>query len=422
MGEFTLQRRLIVSFLAILFFRIGSNIPIPGLDADRLADFFSVNKETFSLFEEFSGGALARLSIFSLGVMPYITAMIIIQVIGSVWEPLRVIKKSGLEGQNKIVRYTRYVTFCLAIIQSIGISLYTSVSSLHTDFIYYTLVVTTLVTGTMLLTWVGEIVSRYGIVNGVSLIIFTGITSNLLPSIGSIFEKIRLNDLSIFWLFAVLCICIFSVFFIVFVEQSIRYITVTYVSRQKGKRLYAAQKNTLPLKINMAGVMAPIFASSILLFPTTLLQWAELSENSICSKFFYTLSAVVEPGTFGYILLFVISIFFFSFLYTSMVFNSSEVSSNLKKSGAFITNCRPGLQTTLFINFVTNRLTVLGAVYIVIIAILPEIFMFVTGISFYFGGTSILILVVVAIELISSIQTYMLSVRYKKIVKNSSLF
>jgi preprotein translocase subunit SecY len=282
--------------------------------------------------------------------------------------------------------------------------------------------VTTLVTGTMLLTWVGEIVSRYGVVNGISLLIFIGIASNLIPSVVNIFEKIRLDGLSIFWLFVVFCICIFSVFVVVFIEQSIRYITVTYISRQKGKRLYAAQKNTLPLKINMAGVMAPIFASSVLLFPTTLMQWAELSENSICSGFFYTLSSVVEPGTFGYIILFVISIFFFNFLYTSIVFNSSEISSNLKKSGAFITNCRPGLQTTLFINFVVNRLTVLGSVYIVSIAILPEIFMLVTGVSFYFGGTSILILVVVSIELISSIQTHLLSVRYKKIIKNSSFF
>lgn len=422
MGEFTLQRRLIVSFLAILFFRIGSNIPIPGLDAARLDDFFSMNKETFSLFEEFSGGALARLSVFSLGVMPYITAMIVVQVTASVWEPLRIIKKSGLEGQNKMIVYTRYVTFCLSITQSIGIALYTSVSSLCMDFSYYFLVVTTLVTGTMLLTWVGEIVSRYGIVNGISLLIFTGITSNLLPSIVSIFEKIQSDGLSLCWFFAVFSICIFSVLFIVCIEQSIRYITVTYVSRQKGKRLYAAQKNTLPLKINMAGVMAPIFASSILLFPTILMQWAELSESSMCSKFFYALSSVVEPGTFGYILLFVISIFFFSFLYTSMVFNSSEISLNLKKSGAFITNCRPGVQTTLFINFVVNRLTVLGSIYIVIIAILPEIFMLITGVSFHFGGTSILILVVVSIELISSIQTHLLSVRYKKIVKNLSFF
>lgn len=419
MEKFTLQRRLLVSFLAVCFFRIGSNIPIPGLDTSRLEDFFLLNKDSFGLLEVLFGGTLTRLSLFSLGVIPYITSTIFLQMLSILWEPLRVLKKSGTSGNDKISMYTRYFAFFLALVQSVGIASYTSVATIQIDFVYYVLVVVTLVSGTMILMCVGDIVTKYGIGNGVSLIIFSGIVALLLPFVGTMLDRIKTGDVSFFWFFAFLVFFVFFVFFIVFMEQSIRYIVVNYASRQKGRRLYAAQRNTLPLKINMSGVMGPIFASSVILFPVTIFQWLELSENSSLYFFSRVLMDSIGPGTYGYILVYLFSVIFFCFLYTSLVFNSTDVAVNLKKAGAFLTGYRPGTQTATYISFVVLRLTVLGALYIAVVSVIPEIFIRIFNVPFYLGGTSILILVVVAIELISSTQTHMLTGKYKKITENS---
>lgn len=419
-SQITLKFRVFLTIVAIFFFRLGSNIPIPGLDPTRM-EFFFFNKDFFSVFDLFSGGAFSKLSIFSLGLMPYITASIVMQVLSVFWKPIVDLKKLGHEGQGKISIFIRCLAFFLAVIQSIGISFYMSLFLIKNDFFYFLLVTTTLITGSFLLIWISDIITKYGISNGVSLIIFFGIIVNLIPSVLNVIENLESENMSFLWIFILLFCLIFSLFIVVFFEQSNYKITVNYLNKQRGNKVYTPQKSFLPLKLNLSGVIAPIFSSSILLFPTILFQWFTIRNDSFLFRVCLFLTKVLVPGSFFYIFLYSVLIVFFCFLYNSVIFDSRDISDNLKKSGGFLMGCRPGYQTSSYISYVISRLASVGACYMVIVCFIPDLFMFITGVPFYFGGTSVLISVVVILDLIYSIQTHLLVNKYKKITDKYEL-
>ncbi|TKB46553.1 preprotein translocase subunit SecY [Ferrimonas sediminicola] len=422
-GLSELKARLLFVLGAIIVFRAGSFVPIPGIDAAVLAELFEQQQGTIvSMFNMFSGGALERASILALGIMPYISASIIMQLLTVVHPAMAELKKEGEAGRRKISQYTRYGTLVLATFQSFGIAtgLPNMISGLVVNpgpAFYFTAVVS-LVTGTMFLMWLGEQITERGIGNGISIIIFTGIVAGLPSAIGQTAEQARQGELHVL-LLLVLAVIIFAVtYFVVFMERGQRRIVVNYAKRQQGRRVFAAQSTHLPLKVNMAGVIPPIFASSIILFPGTLAQWFGNNEGL---RWLSDISVVLSPGQPLYVMIYAVAIIFFCFFYTALVFNPRETADNLKKSGAFIPGIRPGEQTARYIDKVMTRLTLAGAAYITFICLIPEFMMIGLNVQFYFGGTSLLIMVVVIMDFIAQVQTHMMSHQYDSVLKKANL-
>jgi preprotein translocase subunit SecY len=425
-----LRKRLIFLVLAILVYRMGAHIPVPGIDPEQLSSLFkSQEGGILGLFNMFSGGALSRFTIFALGIMPYISASIIMQLLTAVSPTLEALKKEGESGRRKISQYTRVSTLGLAIVQAIGISIALEAQPnlvIDPGLLFRFTTVVTLVTGTMFLMWLGEQITERGLGNGISLIIFAGIVAGLPSSLGGLFELVRTGSmLPIVALFIVaLVIAVTSL--VCFVERGQRRITVNYAKKQVGNKLYAGQSSHLPLKLNMAGVIPPIFASSIILFPATLASWfgAPASDPSVegfnLNSLFADFAASLSPGQPLYIVLYACAIIFFCFFYTALVFNSKETADNLKKSGAFLPGIRPGDQTAKYIDKVLVRLTLIGAIYITGVCLLPEFLVFGYNIPFYFGGTSLLIIVVVTMDFMAQLQSYIMSQQYESLMKKSS--
>ncbi|MGF1684881.1 preprotein translocase subunit SecY [Photobacterium minamisatsumaniensis] len=422
-GLAELKTRLLFVLGAILIFRAGSFVPIPGIDAAVLADLFEQQKGTIiELFNMFSGGALERASILALGIMPYISASIIVQLLTVVHPALAELKKEGESGRRKISQYTRYGTLVLATFQAIGIA--TGLPSMLPGLVvnpglgFYFVAVVSLVTGTMFLMWLGEQVTERGIGNGISLIIFTGIVAGLPPAIGQTVEQARQGELHVLLLLLIAVISFAVIYFVVFMERGQRRIVVNYAKRQQGRRVFAAQSTHLPLKINMAGVIPAIFASSIILFPGTLAQWFGQNENL---GWLSDVSLALSPGQPLYVMLYAAAIIFFCFFYTALVFNPRETADNLKKSGAFVPGIRPGEQTAKYIDKVMTRLTLAGALYITFICLIPEFMMIAWNVRFYFGGTSLLIVVVVIMDFMAQVQTQLMSQQYESVLKKANL-
>jgi preprotein translocase subunit SecY len=419
-GLSELKKRVLFLIGALIVYRIGAHIPVPGLDPHKLAELFSGNRDIFGLFNLFSGGALARLTVFALGVMPYISASIIIQLLTVVWPPLEQLKKEGQIGRRKISKYTRYATVFLSAVQAFGMAKYLASSgiALETGLFYYFTVMITLTTGTLFLMWLGEQITERGIGNGISLIIFSGIVAGLPNAVVNTIDKVRQGEMQGIG-FVLLCIMLVLIIaFVVFVERGQRRLVVNYAQRQQGRKIYAAQKSHLPFKLNMAGVIPPIFASSLILFPATLSQWfGKTPSMSWLTKFGLALS----PGQPLYILSFGIAIIFFCFFYTSLVFNPKDTADNLKKSGGYIPGVRPGEQTAQYIDKVMSRLTVIGSLYITLVSLLPEFLVLGWNVPFYFGGTSLLIIVVVVMDFMAQVQAHMMSHQYEALMKKANL-
>lgn len=417
-----LTQRVLFLLGALLVYRLGAHIPVPGIDPNQLAALFeSQSGGILGMFNMFSGGALSRFTVFALGIMPYISASIIMQLATVVSPQLEAIKKEGEAGRKTITRYTRYATVGLAFIQAIGISVaLESQQGLVIDpgmaFRFTTVV--TLVTGTMFLMWLGEQITERGIGNGISLIIFAGIVAGLPSSLGGLFELVRTGSLGGLTLIFILFLVVAVTALVVFVERGQRKITVQYARRQVGNRVMAAQKSFLPLKLNMAGVIPPIFASSIILFPATLSQW--FSGPPEDGNFLGDIAAALSPGQPLYIGLYAAAIVFFCFFYTALVFNSRETAENLKKSGALVEGRRPGEQTARYIDTVLTRLTLVGAVYITLVCLLPELLVLKFNAPFYFGGTSLLIIVVVSMDLMAQVQSHIMSEQYESLLKKAN--
>ncbi len=422
-GKLTeLKQRLLFVVLAMIVFRIGSFIPVPGIDPAALASLFEQQKGTIlDMFNMFSGGALGRLSLFALGVMPYISSSIIMQLLTAVVPKLEQLKKEGESGRRKITQYTRYGTFGLATFQAIGISIalqgqtigsFAVVPNPGSAFIFTAVV--SLVTGTMFLMWLGEQVTERGIGNGISLIIFAGIAAGLPSAIGGTLELARIGEISAFLVLILLILAIGVTGFVVFMERGQRRITVNYAKRQQGRKMYAAQKSHLPLKVNMAGVIPPIFASSIILFPATLGGWFGSAEGMGWLK---DISSTLSPGQPVYVLMYALAIIFFCFFYTAVTFNPDDVAENLKKNGGFVPGIRPGKKTSEFIDKVLTRLTVVGAIYLGTVCVLPTLLISKFNIPFYFGGTALLIVVGVAIDTISKIESHLVMRNYEGFMK-----
>lgn len=419
LGE--LKSRLLFVLLAIVVYRIGAHIPVPGINPDRLAALFDQNQGTIlSLFNMFSGGALERMSILALGIMPYISASIIMQLMTVVSPTLAQLKKEGEAGRRKINQYTRYGTVLLATIQSFGmaVGLANQGVAFAADASFYFVAVVTLVAGAVFLMWLGEQVTERGIGNGISILIFAGIVAGLPSAIGQAFEAARQGDLNILALLAIAFLAIATVGFVVFMERGQRRITINYAKRQQGNRVFAAQSSHLPLKVNMAGVIPPIFASSILLFPASMGQWFGQSEGM---DWLQNVALALGPGQPLYILLFSIAIIFFCYFYTAIMFNPKDVADNLKKSGAFIPGIRPGEQSARYIDSVLSRLTLFGSLYIAAVSLMPQFLVVAANVPFYFGGTSLLIVVVVVMDFMAQVQSHLMSHQYESLMKKSNL-
>ncbi|QFY43642.1 preprotein translocase subunit SecY [Candidatus Methylospira mobilis] len=426
-GKLTeLRQRLLFVLGALVVYRVGAHIPVPGVDPRALASMFQQQGGSIlDMVNMFSGGALKRLSIFALGIMPYISASIILQLMTVVIPTLEQIKKEGESGRKRINQYTRYATVVLASFQAVGVGMALQGQSASGvpvvivpgwQFVFITAV--SLVSGTMFLMWLGEQVTERGIGNGISIIIFAGIVAGLPSAIGGTLELVRTGEmgaLSIILLFAV-AVAVTAV--VVFVERGQRRIIINYAKRQEGKRMYAAQKSFLPLKLNMSGVIPPIFASSIILFPATIAGWFGSGENM---GWLQDIATALSPGQPLYVLCYATAIVFFCFFYAALVFNTNETAENLKKSGAFIPGVRPGQHTAQYIDGVMTRLTLAGAIYITLVCLLPEFLIVYWNVPFYFGGTSLLIIVVVVMDLTSQIQTYVISHQYEGLMKKSSI-
>jgi len=420
-GTVELKYRLLFVLLAIFVYRLGAHIPVPGLDPARLADIFNQQQNNIlGLFNMFSGGALSRLTVFALGIMPYISASIIIQLFSTVLPQLEQLKKEGEAGRRKINQYTRYGTLFLAIFQAIGMAKYlaNSGAAIAPGFSFYFIATVTLTTGTMFLMWLGEQMTERGIGNGISLIIFAGIVSGLPGAIALTFENVRQGQLQAITLILIAAIVVVVTGVVIFVERAQRRIAIHYAKRQQGRHVYAAQRSHLPLKINMAGVIPPIFASSIILFPATLAQWFGKSPGM---EWLGDLGLQLSQGQPLHMAVFVVAIVFFCFFYTALVFNPKETADNLKKSGAFIPGMRPGQQTAEYIDKVMSRLTLVGALYITLVCLLPEFMNIAWHVPFSFGGTSLLIIVVVIMDFIAQIQSLLMSHQYESLIKKANL-
>ena len=420
-GLTELRSRLLVVFIAIVIYRLGSHIPVPGIDPERLKLLFDQNQGgILDLFNMFSGGALERMSIFALGIIPYISASIITQLLVATTPSLQQLRKEGEAGRRKISQYTRYGTLVLATVQGLAFSsgLASQGLAYAGNFAFHFVAVTTLVTGTMFLMWLGEQVTERGIGNGISIIIFAGIVSGFPSAIGQSFEQARQGEISILGLLIIATLAIAVVAFVVYVERGQRRITINYARRQQGKRMYQAQTSHLPLKVNMAGVIPAIFASSLLLFPASLGQWFGQTPGM---EWLQELSLQIAPGQPLNIILFSIGIIFFCFWYTAIMFNPKEVAENLKKSGAFIPGYRPGDQTAKYIDTILTRLTLFGSLYMTAVCLLPQILVVQFNVTFQLGGTALLIVVVVVMDFISQIQTHLMSHQYESLMKKSNL-
>ena len=424
-GLSELKQRLWFVFLALIVFRLGSFVPIPGIDAAVLAQLFEQQKGTIvEMFNMFSGGALERASVLALGIMPYISASIIMQLLTVIHPAMAELKKEGEAGRRKISQYTRYGTLVLATVQSIAIakSLPGMMPGLVMDagFGFYFTAVVSLVTGTMFLMWLGEQITERGIGNGISILIFAGIVAGMPSAVGQTAEMARQGELNILVLLLIAVIVFAVTFFVVFVERGQRRIVVNYAKRQQGRKVFAAQSTHLPLKVNMAGVIPPIFASSILLFPGSIASWFGQGEGMVADVL-QELSIAISPGQPLYVMLLAAAIIFFCFFYTALVFNPRETADNLKKSGAFIPGIRPGEQTSKYIDKVMTRLTLAGALYITFICLVPEFMMIAWDVQFYFGGTSLLIIVVVIMDFMAQVQTHLMSHQYDSVLKKANL-
>jgi preprotein translocase subunit SecY len=418
-GLTELKSRFLFLLGALFIQRLGSHIPVPGLDPAKLAELFSQSNGSggiLGLFNLFSGGALSRLTVFALGVMPYISASIVIQLLTAVVPAFEQLKKEGQSGRHKLAQYTRYLTLVLATFQAFGMAKFMASSSLEPGFSYYVTVTLTLVTGTMFLMWLGEQITERGIGNGISMLILAGIVANLPSSIVNTLEKVRQGELHAIGLILLLAMLVLVIAFIVFVERGQRRITVNYPQRQQGRKMFAAQTSHLPLKINMAGVIPPIFASSIILFPATLGAWFGGTDGWLAR-----VSNALSPGQPLYIILFASAIVFFCFFYTALVFNPRETADNLKKSGGFLPGIRPGDQTATYIDKVMTRLTLIGAIYITAVALMPEFLVLFMKVPFYFGGTSLLIIVVVVMDFMAQVQAHIMSHQYEGLMKKAGL-
>ncbi|MGT8927574.1 preprotein translocase subunit SecY [Pseudomonas aeruginosa] len=420
-GLSELWARLRFLFLAIIVYRIGAHIPVPGINPDRLAALFRQNEGTIlSLFNMFSGGALERMSIFALGIMPYISASIIMQLMTAISPQLEQLKKEGESGRRKISQYTRYGTVVLALVQAIGMSvgLGSQGVAFSNDFGFYFVAVTTFVAGAMFMMWLGEQITERGVGNGISMLIFAGIVAGLPRAIGQSFESARQGDINIFALIGVGLLAVAIIAFVVFIERGQRRIAVHYAKRQQGRKVFAAQASHLPLKVNMAGVIPAIFASSILLFPASLGSWFGQSEGL---GWLQDVAQAIAPGQPLNILLFTAGIVFFCFFYTALMFNPKDVAENLKKSGAFIPGIRPGEQSARYIDGVLTRLTMFGALYMTAVCLLPQFLVVAAHVPFYLGGTSLLIVVVVVMDFMAQVQSHLVSHQYESLMKKANL-
>ena len=426
-----LWRRLGFVFGALVVFRIGAHIPVPGMDPVKLEQLFGNSRDSIlGMLNMFSGGALEQMSIFALGIMPYISASIIMQLMSAAVPTLEQLRKEGESGRRKISQYTRYLTVVLALIQSFGMSagLYSSGYTLVPEGAaamqvasFYFVAVTSLVTGSVFLMWLGEQITERGIGNGISMLIFASIVVGLPTAIGQLFEAARQGEMNLLIMLGVLVLALVVVFGVVFVERGQRRITVNYARRQQGKRVFAAQQSHLPLKVNMAGVIPAIFASSILLFPASLGQWVSATSDSWWSTMMQTATDALRPGTPLYVLLFTLGIVFFCYFYTALVFNPKDVAENLKKSGAYIPGIRPGEQSARYIDTVMGRLTLIGATYMTLVCLLPLILQATANVPFYLGGTSLLIVVVVVMDFWSQVNAHLMSTQYEKMMKKANL-
>ena len=425
LGEATrfadLRSRLLFLAGALIVYRIGTFIPVPGIDPVALEQFFQEQSGTIlSMFNMFSGGALQRLSIFALGIMPYISASIIMQMAGVVVPQVAQMKKEGEAGRRKITQYTRYGTVLLASFQAMGAAVAFQnqgvVIAPGPNFVFTAAV--TLVTGTVFLMWLGEQITERGIGNGISMIILSSIIAGLPSAIGGTLELVNTGEMSPALALVLIILVLAVTYFVVFMERGQRRITVNYAKRQQGRRMYAGQTSHLPFKINMSGVIPPIFASSLILFPATLASWGGTNESF---AWLQTIAAKLSPGQPIYILLYASLIIFFCFFYTALVFNSRETADNLKKSGGFIPGIRPGAQTAEYIDKVLTRLTFWGAIYITAVCLLPEFMILYAQVPFYFGGTSLLIIVVVTMDFMAQLQAHMMSHQYEGLLEKANL-
>jgi preprotein translocase subunit SecY len=425
-GKFgELRHRLVFLVLALLVFRLGAHIPVPGIDPDQLAQLFAGQKDgILGMFNLFSGGALSRFTVFALGIMPYISASIIMQLMTIVVPSLESLKKEGQAGQRKITQYTRYGTVFLATFQALGISVALQAQPglvINPGLMFEVNTVVTLVTGTMFLMWLGEQITERGLGNGISIIIFGGIVSGLPNALASLLELVRTGSMNVVSALLIVVIVIAVTYFVVFVERGQRRILVNYAKRQVGNKVYGGQSSYFPLKLNMAGVIPPIFASSIILFPATIAGWFTSGEpTNLFSRAIKDLAATLAPGQPVYTILYAAAIIFFCFFYTALVFNSRETAENLKKSGAFVPGIRPGDQTARYIDKILVRLTLAGAIYMVLVCLLPEFLVLKYNVPFYFGGTSLLIIVVVAMDFMAQVQSFVMQQQYGSLMKKAN--
>jgi preprotein translocase subunit SecY len=421
-----LRNRILFLLGALLVFRVGAHIPVPGIDPAAMATFFNQQRGTIlGMFNMFSGGALSRLTVFALGIMPYISASIIFQLAGSVFPKLEELKKEGEAGRRKITEYTRYATVVLALMQGLGIAI--AIEKMHAGnvpvvispgplFLFTTTI--SLACGTVFLMWIGEQITERGIGNGISMIIFAGIVAGLPDAIGTTFELMKTGQFQPLFVVALFMLALAVTGFVVFMESAQRRIPIQYAKRQVGRKVYGGQSTHMPLKVNMSGVIPPIFASSIILLPATLSGWfANVPGMEWLARFGQALS----PGSALYVVVFTTAIVFFAFFYTAMVFNPRETADNLKKSGAFVPGIRPGEHTAKYMDRILTRLTLWGAIYLTLVCLLPEFLIVQYNVPFYFGGTSLLIVVVVMMDLMGQIQSHLLTHQYEGLIRKNPL-
>jgi preprotein translocase subunit SecY len=421
-GKFgDLRRRLMFLLLALVVYRIGAHIPVPGIDPAQLQQFFKGQEGgILNLINMFSGGALSRFTIFALGIMPYISASIIMQLLAYVVPAFEQMKKEGESGRRKITQYTRYGTLGLALFQTISIALALESSPgmvIDPGFGFRATAVISLTAGTMFLMWLGEQITERGLGNGISILIFAGIAAGLPSAVSGLLELVRTGAMNILVAIVIVAVVIGVTYFVVFVERGQRKILVNYARRQVGNKVYGGQSSHLPLKLNMAGVIPPIFASSIILLPATLVSWLSTGDSM---RWLKDIAGMLTPGQPIYVMFYAAAIVFFCFFYTALVFNSRETADNLKKSGAFVPGIRPGDQTAKYIDKILLRLTFAGAIYITFVCLLPEFLILKYNVPFYFGGTSLLIIVIVTMDFLAQVQNYMMSQQYDSLLKKAN--
>ena len=421
-----LRRRAVFLLLALVVYRIGAHIPVPGIDPDQLAKLFqSQSGGILGMFNMFSGGALSRFTIFALGIMPYISSSIIMQLLAIVSPQLEALKKEGQAGQRKITQYTRIFTVVLATFQAFGIAVALENQPglvIDPGMLFRLTTVVTLVTGTMFLMWLGEQITERGLGNGISIIIFGGIAAGFPNAVGGLASLVQTGSMGPVSAIIIVALIAAVTYLVVFIERGQRKILVNYAKRQVGNKIYGGQSSHLPLKLNMSGVIPPIFASSIILFPATILNWFSSGSRNgnWATDTLHNVAEALKPGQPVYVLLYALAIVFFCFFYTALVFNSRETADNLKKSGAFVPGIRPGSQTARYIDRILTRLTLAGAIYIVFVCLLPEFLVLRWNVPFYFGGTSLLIIVVVTMDFMAQVQSYVMSQQYESLLKKAN--